>query len=465
MRHPWLSAVAAVAVLAGPIVLQVTTAPAARADIRDLLPFGRAHRISELLPVVVSINTHTMVTDDANGSGTPTTHLEESFGSGFIIDPSGYIATNKHVVANALDITVTLQDGTALPAKLVGVASHIDLALLKVDAHRRLPAARWGDSRHVRVGDQVLVIGNPLAVGETVNSGIVSALNRDIMMGPYDDFIQTDAAINHGNSGGPMFNLHGEVIGVDTAFLTPNPNGGFIGLGFAIPSNDAQYVLNQLRQYGHTRPGWLGAATQEVTPDIADAIGLSPAHGTIIANLVKDGPAARAGLQDGDVILKFGEQTPRDMRALSRMVEEATGDTVPLLIWRNGQEMTVPVAITEWVDKGSDDDTGTDASHAAMTDPPDLGVHTAALTDEARAKYKIAASEHGVLLTGIVPNTPAMGHGLKAGDVILRVQQTAVATPADVQKQIDEARKRHLHHIVLLVQNHDGVRWVALPLG
>ncbi len=467
MRHSrfWASLVVA-AVLAGPAAFRIATAPAVAADIRDLLPFGRAHRISELLPVVVAINTHQTVTDDDNGSGTSEPHVIESFGSGFIIDPSGYIATNKHVIANATDITVTLQDGTALPAKLVGAASHIDLALLKVEPKKPLPAAKWGDSSRVRIGDQVLVIGNPLAIGETVSSGIVSALNRDIMLGPYDDFIQTDAAINHGNSGGPMFNLRGEVIGVDTAFLSPGAGGGFIGLGFAIPGNDAQYVLDQLRQYGRTKPGWLGASTQQVTPDIADALGLNPPQGTIIANLDQDGPAARAKLQDGDVILKFGKQTPKDMRALSRLVGEATGETVPLTVWRNGQILTVPIAITEWVEPApAQDSKQSTPAKTVIAQPPDLGLHTAPLTDEARTKYGLVAGQPGVLITGIAPSTAAFGHGLKAGEVVLRVQQTPVASTEDIQKQFDDARKQQLHHVVLLVQGADGVRWVALPLG
>ncbi len=466
MRHFKVWALIAVAALAGPAGFQIATAPSARADIRDLLPFGRAHRISELLPVVVAINTHKTVTDDDSGSGTSTPRIEESFGSGFIIDPSGYIATNKHVIADATDITVTLQDGTPLPAKLVGAASHVDLALLKVEPKKPLPTAKWGDSSHVRVGDQVLVIGNPLAIGETVSSGIVSALNRDIMLGPYDDFIQTDAAINHGNSGGPMFNLRGEVIGVDTAFLSPGSGGGFIGLGFAIPGNDAQYILGQLRQYGRTKPGWLGASTQQVTPDIADALGLNPAQGTIIANLDKDGPAAQAGLRDGDVILKFGKQTPKDMRALSRLVGESTGETVSLLVWRDGQTITLPITITEWIEPTPAEDRKQDAAAKAVTaQPPDLGLHTGPLTDDARTQYKLPADHPGVLITGIAPGTAAFGHGLKAGDLILRVQQATVTSPEDVQKQIDDARQQNSHHIVLLVRNADGVRWVALPLG
>jgi serine protease Do len=457
MRHPRLSALLAAIALAIAPASQIATAPAARADIRDLLPFGRAHRVAELLPLVVAITTH-KVAEDGRAS--------ESFGSGFIIDPSGYIATNRHVIVDSTDITVTLQDGTAMPAKLVGAASHIDIALLKVEPKKPLPAVKWGDSSHVRIGDQVLVIGNPLGIGETVSSGIVGALNRDILMGPYDDFIQTDAAINHGNSGGPMFNLRGEVIGINTALFSPNAAGGSVGLGFAIPGNDAQYVLAQLRQYGRTRPGWLGAETQEVTPDIADALGLPP-HGTIISGLDKDGPAARAKLQDGDVILRFGRETPRDMRALSRLIEQATGSIVQLTIWRDGQEMTVPVTITEWIEQAPAEapKKSDAAAKPAVAQPSDLGLHTMPMTDAARAQYKLPADQSGVLVADIAPNTAASGHGLKPGEVILRVQKSAVATPADVLKQFDDARHQDRHHVVLLVQGEDGVRWVALPLG
>jgi serine protease Do len=462
-----LRAAIVTAALAAAAALPLTPSPTAAADLRDLLPFGRAHRISELLPVVVAINTHQAIPDGTDASGAPRTRRAESFGSGFIIDPSGYIATNKHVIADATDITVTLHDGTTLPARLIGSGNHIDLALLKVEPRKPLAAARWGDSKHVHIGDQVLVIGNPLGIGETVSSGIVSALNRDIMMGPYDDFIQTDAAINHGNSGGPLFNTRGEVIGVNTALFTPNPQGGSVGLGFAIPGNDAQYVLDQLRRFGRTRPGWLGVETQEVTPDIADAIGLEPPHGTIIAAPFKDGPAARAGLREGDVILKFGRETPHDMRALARMVEQATGQTVPLTIWRDGRQMVVPVTITEWTEPPAADagKPATAATPAAAAAPPDLGLHTAPLTDEARTKHELTAAQKGVLLTGTAPNTPASDQGLAAGDVILRVHGATVASSQDVQKQLDEARKDGRHHVLLLVAGHDGLHWVALPLS
>ena len=450
------------AVLAGMVV---GTTPV-RADLRDFLPFGRTHRIAELLPVVVAITTHKTITEPASDQGPPETHVQESYGSGFVIDPSGYIATNKHVIDGADDITVSFQDGTSLPAKLVGVGSHIDLALLKVEPAKPLRAVRWADSSHVHIGDQVLVIGNPLGIGETVSSGIVSALNRDILMGPYDDFIQTDAAINHGNSGGPLFNMRGETIGVNTALVSPSGAGGSVGLGFAIPGNDAQMVLGQLKQFGRTRPGWLGVQTQEVTPDIADALGLTPPHGTIIAGVEKGSPAAEAKLQDGDVILRFGKQAPKDMRALARMAGIATGQTVPLAIWRNGEVLTVPVTITEWVDPPAPPKSKPLAAAAqAVAQPPDLGVHTGPLTDEARTDHKLQPSEPGVLVTGVAPNTAAFDHGVRAGDVITHIQQSPVSTPADVQKQIDAARQDKKGHILLLVLGKDGVRWIALPLS
>jgi serine protease Do len=438
--------------------------PATGADLRDLLPFGRAHRISRLLPAVVAITIHKTVTEKDTDTGSSESRAMEGFGSGFIIDPSGFIATNDHVIDGAADITVTLQDGTALPAKLIGVGDHIDLALLKVDPPKPLPAVKWGDSSKVRVGDQVLVIGNPLGIGETVSSGIVSALNRNILLGPYDDFIQTDAAINHGNSGGPMFNTRGDVIGVNTALLSPG--GGSVGLGFAIPGNDAQYVLDQLKKFGRLKAGYLGAATQDVTPDMADALGLNPPHGTIIADVDKDSPAGHAKLQDGDVIVKFGEQTPRDMRALARLVAESTGDTVQLTVWRDGKAMTVPITITEWTQaaQAKESKAGTPAQ-AVTVQAPDLGLHTGPLTDDARTKHELAAAQPGLLVTAVTPNTVAAQHGLAAGDVILRVQEAAPTTPDDLKKQLDEARTDDRHHVLLLVAGSAGMRWVALPLS
>ena len=446
--------------------LYLAAAPAAQADLRDLLPFGRSHRISRLLPVVVAITIHKVATPNPGEAPSAEPQRTEAFGAGFIIDASGYIGTNKHVIEDALDITVTLQDGTAMPARLIGTGSQIDLALLKVTPSKPLPTVKWGDSNHVHVGDQVLVIGNPLGIGETVSAGIVSALNRNIMLGPYDDFIQTDAAINHGNSGGPLFDTRGEVIGVNTALITPDAAGGSIGLGFAIPSNDARFVLEQLQRYGRARPGWLGALTQDVTPDIADALGLPQPRGIIIADLDKDSPADRAALQQGDVILKFGEQTPRDVRALARLVAQSAGDTVPLAVWRDGREQALSISVTEKVQEAK----AAPAKPAAVSvpsapQPPDLGLHTAQLTDEARTRLRLAAAQAGVVVTGIVPNTAAADRGIAPGDVVLRVQQWPVSSSAEVQQRLDEARQQNRRHVLLLVQGKDGPRWVALPLG
>jgi serine protease Do len=454
---------AAMALLAA---VQIVTAPVAMADLRDLLPFGRAHRISRLLPVVVAISTHKIVKDKPGPSGEAEPRRIESFGAGFIVDPAGYIATNRHVIEDATDITVTLQDGTAVTATIIGIATHIDLALLKIDVGKPLPIVKWGDSSRVHIGDQVLVIGNPLGIGETVSSGIVSALNRDIMLGPYDDFIQTDAAINHGNSGGPLFDMKGEVIGVNTALYTPTEEGGSVGLGFAIPGNDTQYVLGQLRKFGRVPTGWLGARTQDVTPDIADALGLSPPRGTIISGLDKDGPAEHAKLRAGDVILKFGKDVPHDMRALARLAGEAVGETVPLLIWRDGKEQTIPITITEWVEapKPANGDTAAPV-RLASTQPADLGLHTGPLTDDARAKYKLGAAQSGVLVVEVAPNTTAADRGVAAGDVILRVQEAPVSAPGDVQKAFEDARRQNRHHILILVDGKDGMRWVPLPLS
>ena len=467
MRHISPRAWMLAASLVLPCAFQIAMPPTAHAELRDLLPFGRTHRINKLLPAVVSVGIHKTITDTDADTGQPQTRQQEAYGSGFIIDPSGLIATNNHVIDGAADITVTLQDGTALPAKLIGTGIGIDLALLQVEAPKPLPTVKWGDSNHVHIGDQVLIIGDPLGVGETVSSGIVSALNRDIQVGAYDDFIQTDAAINHGNSGGPMFDTNGQVIGINTAFVSSQGGTGSVGLGFAIPSNDAQFVFNQLRKFGRTRPGRIGARLQDMTPDIADALGVSPAYGTIVAEVVKGGPASRAMLQIGDVVLKFGDHTPKDSRALSRMIAQSAGQTVPLVVWRDGLQQTVPITIAEAADPSPPKDgTAAHATQAAAEQPPDLGLHTGPLTDEARAKFDLSMdkSQPGVVVTEIVPRTAAAGHGLSTGDVILRVQQTPVGSPADLQKGLDAARKQNRHFAVLLVDGHDGPRWVALPL-
>jgi serine protease Do len=373
--------------------------------------------------------------DDAPRRGT-------ALGSGFIIDPAGYIVTNNHVIEGADEITVTLHDGTSMKAKLIGHDDRSDVALLKVESDKPLPSVPFADSDTARVGDWVLAIGNPFGLGGSVTAGIVSARGRDIHQGPYDDFIQTDAAINRGNSGGPLFNMDGQVIGINTAIYSPS--GGSIGIGFSIPSNMAKQVVSQLRDFGRAKRGWLGVQIQQVTPDIADGLNLHPARGAMVASVTDGGPAAKAQIHGGDVILKFNNADVKDMHALPRVVAETpVGQQVPVVLWRDGKEVTV---------------------QAAAVTITGLGMKTAPITDDLRTKYSIGADQKGVVVTEVTNNGVAAGRGLKAGDVIVEVQQETVATPQDVQDRVDRYRKLSRKTVLMLVQNSDGLRWVPLPL-
>lgn len=457
------------------IAAAVTIAPAlpmlpssaAAESLRDLLPFGRAHRIAKLLPTVVNISTH-KITPGKAGDGEQGPRIETFAASGFIVDPSGLIVTNRHAIDGATDITVILQDGTALPAKVLGTGGEtIDVALLQVDPPRRLPTVTWGNSDDVRIGDQVLAVGNPLGLGETVTSGIVSAKNRDILESPFDDYIQTDAAINHGNSGGPLFNMRGYVIGVDTALFTTESNGGSVGLGFAIPGNDVQYVVDQLRKFGRLRQGWLGLRAQDMTPNIANALGLSTSYGAIIVGLDAGSPAASGGLKVGDVVLKFGRQEPKDARALARMIGDALiASTNLATVWRDGKTEVIPLTVAEAPsDQPTAEAKPTGAAQQARAELPDLGLRTGPVTDQVRAKYKLGTDAGGVVVTAVAPNSSALEGGLVPGDVILRVQQTPISTPAEVQQGIDAARDQQRRYVVMLVQRKDGLRWVPLPVS
>src|SRR5271166_4442077 len=273
-------------------------------------------------------------------------HRMQSLGSGFIIDPSGLVVTNNHVIDGADEITVTLQDNTSLKAKVLGRDETGDIALLQVKPDKPLTAVQFGDSNAERVGDWVLAIGNPFGLGGTVTAGIVSARGRDIRQGPYDDFIQTDAAINRGNSGGPLFNMDGQVIGMNTAIYSPS--GGSIGIGFSIPANMVKNVVAQLRDFGHPRRGWLGVRIQQVTPDIAESLGLHDANGAMVAGVNDGGPADKAKIKNGDIILKFNGQDVKEMRTLPRIVADSeVGQKVPVVLWRDGKEITVQATVAE----------------------------------------------------------------------------------------------------------------------
>ena len=389
----------------------------------------------------------------------------QSLGSGFIIDPSGIIVTNNHVIDGADEISVTLQDNTTLKAKLLGKDDKMDLAVLKVNAGKPLPYVKFGNSDGMRVGDWVLAIGNPFGLGGTVTAGIVSARGRDIRQGPYDDFIQTDAAINRGNSGGPLFNMAGEVIGINTAIYSPS--GGSIGIGFSIPSNEAKTVVYELREYGRFRRGWLGVRIQQVTPDIAESLGLKDAVGAMIAGVNDGGPAQHAKLHNGDVILKFNGEDGKEMRSLPRIVAETPiGQSVPVEIWRDGHDQTLQVTIAEMPEDLAQPAKATTLAPAPNRPTPiaGLGLSMATISDAARSKYQLSTDQKGVVVTDVAPDGPAAQRGVKPGDVIVEVQQEAVNTPADVMDRISRVRKQNRNSVLMLIQGQDGLRWVPLPV-
>jgi serine protease Do len=399
----------------------------------------------------------------------PARHLQ-SLGSGFIIDPSGIIVTNNHVIDGADEITVTLQDNTILKAKLLGHDDRTDLAVLKVTPPpgKTLTSVSWGNSDSARVGDWVLAIGDPFGLGGTVTAGIVSSLGRDINQGPYDDFIQTDAPINRGNSGGPLFNMQGQVIGINTAIYSPS--GGSIGIGFSIPSNLAKNVVAQLRDFGRAKRGWLGVKIQEVTPEIAESIGLPTASGAMVAGVNDGGPAQKSGLKPGDVILTFNDEPVKAMRNLPLIVAETPiGHDVPVQIWRNGGRQTVTVDVGEMpndVEQAAAEAPAPVAPPATRsTELTGFGLEIAPITASTRARFQLPLNQKGVVITDVRTNTPASDRGLQPGNVIMEVQQQPVATVADVQQRLSDARTAHRKSVLLLVQTPDGMRFVPLPLG
>jgi len=454
------------AALAAGLALSLA-APAAAAPVPDSF----ADLAERLLPTVVNIST----TQDLSGPGAG--EFEEFFedylgpegmpeqsalGSGFIIDPAGYIVTNHHVVVNADKITVRLADDTVLTATLIGSDEKTDLALLKVESDEPLPANNWGDSDVMRIGEWVMAIGNPFGLGGTVTVGIISSLGRDINSGPYDDFIQTDAAINRGNSGGPMFNMAGEVVGVNSAIYSPS--GGSVGIGFAIPASIAKNVVDQLREHGSVRRGWLGVRIQQVTDELAEGLRLEKATGALVASVTPDGPAAVAGIQQGDVILEFDGRVVPDSRKLPRMVAEtAIGKDVDVVIWRKGERVTLKVSLGELTDEavaatlGGDDQGGADVVAA-------LGLDLARITPELRSEWQLSEDVEGVLVVQVADGGPAASKDVQAGDVIVEVDQEPVATPADVAKAVQKAKDEGYRIVTLLIQRGDNRQWIAVRI-
>jgi serine protease Do len=405
--------------------------------------------------------------DDAPPPGHPPIGRAVSLGSGFIIDPSGIIVTNNHVIANAEEVTVTLTDNTTFKAKILGVDTRVDLAVLKVDAGHPLPSVSFGDSGAARVGDWVLAIGNPFGLGGSVTAGIVSARGRDIRQGPYDDFIQTDAPINRGNSGGPLFNMQGQVIGINTAIYSPS--GGSVGIGFSLPSSLAKQVVGQLVKYGQVKRGWLGVSIQQVTPDIADSLRLPRPEGALVGNVNPGAPADQAGIQPGDVILKFDGQDVSEMHNLPLIVAETDiGKEVPVTVWRDGKEVSLHAKVAELpanIEQANASGVPGGAAPRANPELSGLGVHLAPLSDDTRGKFNLSADVKGVVITDVDPNGPAAAKGVKPGDVIVEVQQQPVKSPADVQQRLEHFRQENRRTVLFLIQSGDNLRWVPLPLA
>lgn len=407
---------------------------------------------------------------DGQGGGSGSQKVQ-SLGSGFVVDAEkGIIITNNHVIADADEIEINFSDGSKLKAELVGKDTKTDIAVLKVDPSlKKLKAVKFGDSSNLRIGDWVMAIGNPFGLGGTVTVGIVSARNRDINSGPYDDFIQTDAAINRGNSGGPLFNMNGEVVGINTAIISPS--GGSIGIGFSIPSQLAVGVIDQLREFGETRRGWLGVRIQPVTDEIAESLGMKNAKGALVAGVIKGGPVDNGVVQPGDVIVTFDGKAVNDMRDLPRVVAESpVGKAVDVVIVRKGVEQTVKVTLGRLEDgeKLAENDTGKaeeSETGGAVSTATVLGMTIGELTDASRSNFQIAPDVSGVLITEVAKDSIAAERGIAAGEVITEIAQESVSTPKEAMDRIAALKEQGRKNALLMLASKSGeLRFVTLRM-
>ena len=403
-------------------------------------------------------------------SGPPSARRASSLGSGFVVDASGIIVTNNHVIADADEITVEFTDGTKLKAKVLGTDKKTDLAVLEVEPSKPLKAVPFGNSSGARIGDWVMAIGNPFGQGGSVTLGIISATKRDIRSGPYDNFIQTDASINRGNSGGPLFNMEGEVIGINTAIISPS--GGSIGIGFSIPSNLAVGIIDQLREFGETRRGWLGVSIQPVTPDIAESLEMERPMGALVAGVTRGGPAEIAKLRAGDVIVEFDGREIRELRELPRVVADTpVGKEVQVVVLRDGSRTNVPVTLGRLEDgerlalnttppeAGGNESGGPDGRREV------LGLTLDTLTEEAREEWDLADDAKGALVTAVEENSTAWSKGVRPGNLIVEVAQETVETPEEVAERLSKLRDDGRKNALLLVANADGdLQFVVLRI-
>jgi serine protease Do len=488
MRHLIAAALLGTTMLSGVVLAQdqpqpqnQNISPVTR-DAGQGLPGSFADLVQQVSPAVVTISAEQKVAADGPASvlpefqfppGSPFEELFKQFqqpegrrpeprkgvsmGSGFIIDADGSIVTNNHVVDGADKVTVTLQDGTSLKAKIVGRDEKTDLALLKVDGHEPLPYLQWGDSDTARVGDWVLAVGNPFGLGGSVTTGIISARARDIRSGPYDDFLQIDASINRGNSGGPTFDMQGKVIGINTAIFSPN--GGSVGIGFAIPSNMAKTVIAQLRDHGSVERGWLGVQIQPVTPEIAESLGLREPKGALVASLMPDSPAVAAGLKTGDVVVGFDGKPVGSARDLSRIVADSrTGAGLPMTILRDGKTQTVKVTLQ----KQPQEPRQVAASAERPSADTVLGMHLARLDGQARRQLGLSDDVQGVVVTDLAGDAGDLP--IRPGDVITAAGNDSVKSPADIAAKVQEAKKAGRNAVLLRINRQGAEQFVAVPI-
>ena len=457
-------------------------------DTAQVMPGSFADLTEQVSPAVVNITTTSVVSQPTGGGpafpeGSPFSDLFREFGfpgmpggpeggpsprapqrsnalgSGFVVSADGYIVTNNHVIDGADQIEIEFYSGETLPAEVVGTDPNTDVALLKVESDKAIPFVGFGNSDEARVGDWVLALGNPLGQGFSASSGIVSARNRELS-GTYDDYLQTDAAINRGNSGGPLFNLKGEVIGVNTAILSPN--GGSIGIGFSMASNVVSQVVDQLREFGETRRGWLGVMIQDVTPEMAEAMNLDAKGGAMITD-VPEGPARDAGLKTGDVIVGFDGQPVEDTRGLVRRVAEApSGDTVKVEVVREGETQQIDVTLGRR--ETAQGEGGSPVAPDEPTETDMLGMSLTPLTPEMAQELGVSRDTKGVAITGVDPEGAAADKGLAPGDVITDVNQQKVTTIKELQDRVSEARDAGRKSVLMLIRRGGEPLFVALSL-
>ena len=448
-------------------------------------PGSFAPIVKAVQPAVVHVSTRGSAKETALGGGVPLDRLPpqlreyferfgggpgavpspgqpspaQGVGSGFITDAEGHVVTNNHVVSDAETITVTLQDGTEHEARLVGRDPKTDLALLKIDADGPFPYVTLGDSDIAEVGDWVVAVGSPFGLGGSVTAGIISARGRNINSGPYDDYLQVDAPINRGNSGGPLFDARGKVIGVNTAIFSPT--GGSVGIGFAIPSAQVGPIIDDLKSAGRVSRGWLGIQIQPVTEDIAQSLGLDEAGGALVAGVLPDSPAAKAGLRTGDVVLEFASQKVKDARGLSRLAAGTdSGEEVDLSVWRQGKHEQVALAVGEM--PAEQTASLTEPAKPEEADTPKLGLALAPLTDSVREQLGIAQERSGVLVAEVAEGGPAFRKGIRSGDVIVMVGQQEVSAPEEVIDAVAATGERK--SVLLLVVREGQERFIAVPL-